>query len=159
MVSTILIHIIQDEQYFFSFQAHVSVVCLFLSKSHHIMLESHVSSSVSCLIRIIKVIMVHEKTKKIYTSVDYLGYFGALSPKWDFFQKIRLCQFIFKEPNFMRSFKNILWAIFMKMCFPNDILAYWQWWNHRTPFRIKVGTQKLYHLMLSMLTLPRIYII
>ena len=43
MVS-ILVIIIQHEQYFFSFQAHVSAVFPFLSKSCHIMLKSHVSS-------------------------------------------------------------------------------------------------------------------
>ena len=37
--------ITQHEQYFFSFQTQVSAVCLFHSKSCHIMLESHVSSS------------------------------------------------------------------------------------------------------------------
>ena len=38
MVS-ILINIIQHVQYFFSFQAHISAVCLFLSKSCHILLS------------------------------------------------------------------------------------------------------------------------
>ena len=41
---SILINIIQHEQYFFSFQTHVSDVCLFLSKSFHIMLKSRASS-------------------------------------------------------------------------------------------------------------------
>ena len=45
MVS-ILINLIQHEQYF-SFQVHISAVCLFLLKSYHIMLKSHVSSSVN----------------------------------------------------------------------------------------------------------------
>ena len=44
---SILINIIQHEKYLFSFQAHVSAACSFLvcSKSHHIMLKFHVSSS------------------------------------------------------------------------------------------------------------------
>ena len=41
---SILINIMQHEQYLFSFQAHIPAVSLFLSKSRHIMLESHVSS-------------------------------------------------------------------------------------------------------------------
>ena len=45
MVS-ILINIIQHVQYFFSFQAHIPTVCLFLSKSCHIKLEAHVSSGI-----------------------------------------------------------------------------------------------------------------
>ena len=44
MVS-IPIDIIRHEQYVFSFKAQVSAVCLFLSKSHCIMLESYVLSS------------------------------------------------------------------------------------------------------------------
>ena len=43
MVS-ILITIIHNEQYFFLFQAHISTVCSFLSKSRYIIFESHVSS-------------------------------------------------------------------------------------------------------------------
>ena len=26
----------------------------------------------------------------------------------------------------------------------SDTLVYWQWWNHRTPFCLKTGVQKLY---------------
>ena len=26
-----------------------------------------------------------------------------------------------------------------KTCLPTDILTYWQWWNNRTPFHLKVG--------------------
>ena len=44
MVS-IPVDIIQHEQYVFSFQAQVSTICSFLSKSHCIMLESYVLSS------------------------------------------------------------------------------------------------------------------
>ena len=42
---SILFNIIQRKQYFFSFPAHITAVCSFLSKSFHIMLEFHVSSS------------------------------------------------------------------------------------------------------------------
>ena len=43
---SILINLIQHKQHFFSFQTHVTAVCAFLSKTRHIILESHVSSSV-----------------------------------------------------------------------------------------------------------------
>ena len=42
---SVLINIIQHKHYFFSFQAHITAVCSFLSKSFHIMLEFHLSSS------------------------------------------------------------------------------------------------------------------
>ena len=68
----------------------------------------------------------------------------ALSPKWVFSQKCSSVNFLpLRHPNFMRSFRKILWAILEKMCLPTDILTYWQWWNHRTPFSQKVEVQKV----------------
>ena len=48
-----------------------------------------------------------------------------------------------RHPNFMRSFRKILYAILEKKFLPTDVLTYWQCWNHRTPFRLKAGVQWL----------------
>ena len=42
-----------------------------------------------------------------------------------------------------RSFRKILWAVLEKMHISTEILTYWQWWNHRTPFLLEVGVQKV----------------
>ena len=76
--------------------------------------------------RIIKVIMLHNLDQKnlhinelIFfvksTKPYFLRYFWALSPNWDFSSKIQLYQFLpLRHPNFMRSFKKILWAALEK---------------------------------------------
>ena len=50
----------------------------------------------------------------------------------------------------MRTFRKIQWAVSEKTGLPTDLLTYWQWWNHRTPFRLKAGfknqsAEKIYH--------------
>ena len=51
----------------------------------------------------------------------------ALFSKWDFFQKIQLCQFfnLKRHPNFMKSFRKILWSVLEKTHLPTDIMTYW----------------------------------
>ena len=72
-----------------------------------------------------------------------LGCFWALSPKWDFFPKLQLRQFLpLRHSKVTRSFRKIQWAILEKKRLPTDILTFWQWWNHRTPFCLKLGVQK-----------------
>ena len=74
-----------------------------------------------------------------------LGCFWVLSLKRDFFQKSDSVTFLpLRHPNFMRSFRKILRAVMEKTCLTTDILTYWPWWNHRTPFHLKSGVQKLH---------------
>ena len=47
-----------------------------------------------------------------------------------------------RHPNFMRSFRKILWTVLEKTPLPTDTLIYWQWWNYKTTFRLKAGVQK-----------------
>ena len=71
-----------------------------------------------------------------------LGVFLGIVPKWDFSQNLALSVFLpLRHRNFMRSFRKILWAVLEKIGLPTDILTYWQWWNHRTNFRLKAGVQ------------------
>ena len=80
------------------------------------------------------------KIKKI----PFLGVFGHYPQNEIFFQKSDYVSFLrLKQPNFMRSFRQILWAVLEKMSLPTDVLIYWQWWNHRTPFLLKAGVQKI----------------
>ena len=50
-----------------------------------------------------------------------MGFFWALSPKWEFFSKIRLRQFLpLRHPNLTRSFRKILRVVLEKNAF-----TYW----------------------------------
>ena len=80
-------------------------------------------------------------------------YFGGVlghSPKNKIFsKKSHSISFLpLRHPNFMRSFRKILWAVLGKTCLPADILTYWQWWNHMTPFRLKARVQKQFEVYL-----------
>ena len=97
-------------------------------------------------------------SKKIYTSMDFCkiqktlfsGYFWALSSKWDFSQKSSSASFLpLRHPNFMRSFRKILPAFLEKKRLRSDIIkmTYLQWWNHRIPFCLNLGLQKLHWFM------------
>ena len=80
-----------------------------------------------------------QNQKKCY----FWGVFGHYPQNEIFSQRSGSTSFLpLRHPNFMRSFRKILWTVLEKMCLPTDILTYWQWWNHRTPFRLKVGVQK-----------------
>ena len=67
----------------------------------------------------------------------FFGCFSALSQKSDSVSFLPLGHL-----NFVRSFWKILWAILEKMRLPTDILTYWQWWIHMTPFHLKARIQK-----------------
>ena len=86
--------------------------------------------------RIIKVIVVHDLNPKTLT---FNGLFFCKTQKtyfWGVFgqyPKNLAVNFLpLRHPNFMRSFRKILWAILEKTRLPTDVLTYWHWWNHRT---------------------------
>ena len=83
---------------------------------------------------------------------SYFWVFLGIIPKMNFFfQKSGCVSFLrLKQPNFMRSFREILWAVLEKTRLPTDILIYWQWWNHRTPFLLKAGVQKIIMFTIAM---------
>ena len=105
--------------------------------------------------RIIKVIMVHDlnpqnlhinkqlfffsffrKSKKCY----FWGVFDHYPQNEIFSPKFCSVSFLaLRHPSFMRSFRKILEAIWRKSVYlltywHFDILTYWQWRNHRSPF-------------------------
>ena len=84
------------------------------------------------------VFLFFTKSKKPYL----WGVFGNYPQNEICSQKSGYVRFLpLRHPNFMRRFRKILWAVSEKTRLPNDILTYWQteWWNHRTPFRLKAG--------------------
>ena len=94
--------------------------------------ETDFSQTWSCN-RITKVIMLHNLTQKIYTSMDYFlaksknpyfwGVFGHYPQNEIFSQKSGSVSFLLlKHPNFMRSFRKILWAVWRKHVY---LLTYW----------------------------------
>ena len=84
---------------------------------------------------LIKIIMVHDlnpKNLRINGLICFLQNpenlflecFWALFPKWDFSQKFCSVSFLLLGyPNFMRSFRKILWAVLEKTRLPTDILT------------------------------------
>ena len=65
------------------------------------------------------------------------GVFWGIIPKWDFFPKIQ-----FRHEKFQKNPMNRFWENVFTYWL-TDILAYWQWWNHRTPFHLKVQVQQI----------------
>ena len=64
----------------------------------------------------------------------------GIIPKLRFFPKnLAVIFLVVRHSNFMRSFRKILWAVLEKTRY---LLTYWQWWNLRTPFRLRAGVQK-----------------
>ena len=103
--------------------------------------------------RITKVIMVHDLNptnlhiNELFYAKSQKPYFGGVlghfSQNEIFPKKSDSVRFLpLRHPNFIRSFRKTLWAVLEKTCLPNDILTYWQWWNHRTAFRLNRGSKK-----------------
>ena len=65
------------------------------------------------------------------------GVFWGIIPKWDFFPKIQ-----FRHEKFQKNPMNRFWENVFTYWL-TDILVYWQWWNHRTPFHLKVQVQQI----------------
>ena len=87
---------------------------------------------------------------KIYTSMEYSFLQNSKKLFWEcfwvssqndiFFQKSGSISFLpLRRPNFMRSFRKILWTMSEKMCLPTDILTYW----HKIPSCLKAGVQQM----------------
>ena len=103
----------------------------------HLIWESDFSQSYS-FNRIIKVIMVHDlNPKNLHINVQiffykipktyFQGIFGHYPQKIEIFSpKSSSISFSpIRHPNFMTSFRKILWAILEKTCLPIDIMTYW----------------------------------
>ena len=76
----------------------------------------------------------------------FFGCFWTLSQNEIFPKKSGSVSFLpLRQPNFMRSFRKMSWAILDKTRLPTDILTYWQWWNHRIPFAKRRGSKNIYH--------------
>lgn len=114
----------------------------------HLTQEPHFSQT--CVFnRIINVIMMHDLNPK-NLQINRLIFFLILeNPKKPYFwgvlghfaqneivpQKSGSISFLpLRPPNFMGSFRKIVWAVLEKTSLPSDILTYLQWWNHRPLF-------------------------
>ena len=114
----------------------------------HLTQEPHFSQT--CVFnRIINVIMMHDLNPK-NLQINRLIFFLILeNPKKPYFwgvlghfaqneivpQKSGSISFLpLRPPNFMRSFRKIVWAVLEKTSLPSDILTYLQCWNHRPLF-------------------------
>ena len=116
--------------------------------------------------------MVHDLNPKnlhINGSMDYffaksqnpcfLGVLGYYPQNEIFSKKSGSVSFLpLRHPNFMGSFREILRAVLKKTRLPTDILTYWQWWNHRTPFRLKAKVQRLTNKRKTCLFISQIYL-
>ena len=114
----------------------------------HLTQEPHFSQT--CVFnRIINVIMMHDLNPK-NLQINRLIFFLILeNPKKPYFwgvlghfaqneivpQKSGSISFLpLRPPNFMRSFRKIVWAVLEKTSLSSDILTYLQCWNHRPLF-------------------------
>ena len=90
--------------------------------------------------------MVHNLNQTFYASMDYLfakskktyfwGVFGHYPQNEMFSQNSSSVSYLpLRHPIFMRNFRKILWGVLEKTLLCTDNLTYWQWWNHRTPFK------------------------
>ena len=82
--------------------------------------------------RIIKVIMVHDLNPKIL-HINGLFFVRSKTPCFRY-------AFWHYPQNEIFSWKSGS-VRFLPLRHPN-FMKYWQWWNHRIPFRLKVGIQK-----------------
>ena len=80
----------------------------------------------------------------------FLWSFWALSPKMRFFSKNSAPSVFYPSDNLTlwevseKSYESF-WrkCLYLLTYWHTDILTYWQWWNHRTPFHLKAGVQKV----------------
>ena len=65
----------------------------------------------------------------------------GIIPRMKYFRKSSSVSFLsLRHPNFMRSFRKSYMPFWRKHVY---LLAYWQQWNHRTPFHLKARVQYL----------------
>ena len=104
--------------------------------------------------KIIKAIVVHNlNTKNLHINGFFFSksqktyFWVGIIPKIRFFSQMSssISFLRLKHSNFKRSLREILWAILEKT------LTYWHndWWNHRTPFRLKADLQQYIYILFT----------